>query len=138
MYLWVISKPSRQSMIDALTHATERELITMTGVRSPVWETALHYRYLVTPVSLHVQLEEDDGTVLSTHEWEATESAENFYQELVQAVRDAGADLGTGLNDPTQSVEELSKMLIDVTRLRAQDLAGYRDHIHLVVERIDG
>jgi hypothetical protein len=52
------------------------------------------------------------------------------FQSLVQAVRDAGGDLGVGLNDPTESVERLSNMLVDVTRLRAQELMGHRNHAY--------
>jgi hypothetical protein len=62
----------------------------------------------------------------------------DFYQRLVLAVRDADEDLGTGLNLPTESVSDVSDMLVTVTRLRAQELMGHRSDLRLIIERIDG
>ncbi|WP_130402278.1 hypothetical protein [Micromonospora violae] len=131
--------PSRETMLHGLRHATESYVITSAGVRSPVWETSLHYRYLVDkPSVLEVRLETDDGEVISSHRWHDGTSAEDFYQELVLAVRHAGSDLGVGLNDPTESVQSLSEMLIEVTQLRSQELLGHRYSLRLIIERIDG
>lgn len=131
---------SRDSLLKALTYAHDQELTTSAGVRAPIWETNLHYRYLVedegsTPV---VQLETDDGSVLSSHSWAQETSPEDFFQELVEAVRDAGQDLGTALNVPTQSVADLMDMLVDVTHLRSQELLGHRATLRKIIERIDG
>lgn len=139
-YLNITKNPSRVTLLEALRTATNDELITKDGVRSPIWETYLHYRYVVDGPDheLVVQLEEDDGAVISSHVWERDELASDFYQRLVIAVRDAGADLGTGLNDPTQSVEELAKMLGDVVALRSQELLGHRNALRRIIERVDG
>jgi hypothetical protein len=120
---------SRASIVRALQKATSDGFITESGVRSPVWWTDVHYRFVVNHGSpdLMVHLELDDTTVLSTHPWEDGMSSEDFYQGLVEAVRAAGRDLGVTLNDPTQSVADLSDMLVEVGRKRAQEPMGYRD-----------
>lgn len=142
IYRAMVSDPSRTSLLRALRKATDDQLITAKGVRSPVWETDLHYRYVVgredDDPSLEVRLETDEGEVLSVHEWAADESDVDFYQRLVSAVRAEGSDLGVGLNLPTESVKQLSEMLVDVMRLRAQELAGYRQGLRLIIERVDG
>lgn len=125
----------------ALRKATDDGLISPEGVRVPVWETDVHYRFTIdipTPGCLTVQLEEDDCHILSTVVWEPETLPEDFLQTLVHAVRDAGRDLGTGLNLPTQSVEELASMLTDVTQLRSQELAGHRDALRKIIERRNG
>lgn len=141
VYRNIVNVPTRDSLIGALRQATQDQLITADGVRVPVWETDIHYRFLIDRPSteaLVVQLEEDDGTVLSSTSWDASTTPEDFYQSLVYAVRHAGHDLGTGLNVPTQSVEELASMLTDVTRLRSQDLAGNRPTLRRIIERRNG
>lgn len=134
------TKSSRDSLLRGLKVAAERGFLSPAGVRSPVWETDLYYRFLIdnTATALTVRLERDDGSVLSEHPWPAGVTASDFYQELVEAVRSAGADLGVGLNDPTNSVQELSEMLVDVARLHSQELLGYRDHLNKIIERVDG
>jgi hypothetical protein len=132
--------PSRRSLLRALRLATTDGLITAAGVRSPVWWTELHYRYVVDGPNgeLEVRLEDDGGRVISANVWSEGEDARDFYQRLVIAVRDAGADLGTKLNDPTQSIEELSDMLTEVVRLRSQELMGHRQSLRKIIERVDG
>jgi len=140
VYLRVKANLTRGSLIEALRHAQDHELISDAGVRAPVWETDLHYRYLLESgtSTLIVQLEEDDGTVLSSHSWAPELSPDDFFQQLVEAVRAAGQDLGTALNVPTQSVAELLDMLVDVTDLRSQELAGHRSTLKRIIERVDG
>jgi hypothetical protein len=52
---------------------------------------------------------------MSSHRWDLSASPDAFYQTLVEAVRNAGRDLGVGLNDPTNSVEDLveSRVVVD-------------------------
>lgn len=76
--------------------------------------------------------------MVSEHSWSADESAESFYGRLVMAVRDAGQDLGTGLNVPTESVAQLVEMLADVTRLRSQEPMGHRSTLRKIIERREG
>ncbi|WP_206448807.1 hypothetical protein [Agrococcus sp. KRD186] len=139
-YRDIVKVPDRESLIGALRQATQEDLITSDGVRVPVWETDVHYRFVVSEAepSLVVRLEQDDGTVLSESAWDVHTSPVDFYQALVSAVRAAGRDLGTGLNLPTQSVEELSAMLVEITRLRSQELAGHRQTLRRVIERRNG
>ena len=140
IYRNMLADCSRQSILDSLRRATAAEIITPVGVRSPVWWTSLHYRYVVDGPKheLEVLLERDDGEVLSRHPWSLRQSAIDFYQSLVVAVRTAGGDLGTGLNDPMESIEELSKMLVDVVGLRSQEPMGHRDVLRLIIERVEG
>lgn len=140
VYREIVTQPSRKSLIRALRKATEDEVITSAGVRAPVWETDVHYRFVVDKKfsTLDVRLERDDGTVISSVIWEPGMSSEDFYQKLIYAVRLAGEDLGTGLNDPTQSVQELSGMLVEVTKLRSQELAGHRSILRRIIEKCDG
>ena len=141
VYRNITNDPQRSTLLTALRKATGDGLISPDGVRVPVWETDIHYRFrqdIPTEEAISVQLEEDSGTVLSTITWDPDTSPEDFFQALVRAVRDAGRDLGTGLNLPTQSVEELANMLIDVTQLRSQELAGHRDVLRKIIERRNG
>lgn len=140
VYRGIIRDPSRESLIRALRHATESGIITSMGVRSPIWETSLHYRFVLDQpeTDLEVRLETDDGRVISSHPWASQIPPNDFYQSLVQAVRDAGQDLGVILNDPTRSVQDLAEMLVEVTERRAQALMGYRDHLYKIIERRDG
>ncbi|QVI19685.1 hypothetical protein KHQ06_25430 [Nocardia tengchongensis] len=135
------SRSSREALIDALHQATEDECISKHGVRVRVWETDLYYRFvaLVLPSGrqLVVQLETTDGQVISDCHWEPAEAPGHFYGRLVAAVRAAGRDLGVGLNDPTESVQRLSEMLVEIARLRAQKLRGYRYTIWRVVQKED-
>lgn len=136
----MVRRPSRDTLERALREATDEGVISRAGVRSSVWDTDLHYRYVLNDdePSLEVRLERDDGSVISVHPWMAEAEPEEFFQELVLAVRDAGRDLGVNLNDPTNSVEDLSEMLLEVARLRAQDLRGYREPLSRIIERVDG
>lgn len=140
VYRQMVSDPSREAIVTALRRATESELVTKAGVRSPVWETPLHYRYRVHDDSddLSVNIERLDGSVISAHRWSGPTAALEFYQELVEGIREAGEDLGTGLNLPTESVKDLSGMLVEVTGLRAQELMGHRQTLRRIIERIDG
>jgi hypothetical protein len=140
VYRNIVNTPSREALLVALRKATEDKVITREGVRTPVWETDIHYRFVVddTFSVLEVRLEHDDGEVISSITWEPGAGPEDFYQQLVLAVRAAGRDLGTALNDPTQSVQELSEMLVDVTNLRSQELAGHRQTLRRIIERRDG
>lgn len=139
LYEAIGQKGDRASLIKALRRATDDEVITAAGVRVPVWETSLHYRFvLADDDTLTVQIEKDDGSVLSAHPWPAEMPTVAFYKTLVQAIRDTGSDLGTGLNVPTESVEQLSEMLVDVTRLRSQDLLGHRQILRKIIERRNG
>jgi hypothetical protein len=140
IYRRIVTDPTRASLIRALAHATETDVITEAGVRSPIRETDLHYRFMIgqNHDQLTVNVEQADGTVLSVHLWADDQSPEAFYQTLVDAVGEAGADLGVGLNDPTYSVQELSIMLVDAGELRAQELMGHRDDIRKIIERVDG
>lgn len=140
LYRAIVTQPSRGSLMNALRRATEEGIITRAGVRAPVWETDVHYRFVVDDrlSAFRVYLEHDDGDIISSVTWESDAPSEDFYQKLVYAVRAAGYDLGTGLNDPTHSVQELSDMLVDVTKLRAQELAGHRETLRRIIERRDG
>lgn len=134
------SDASRDTLLKGLRTAAHEGLITSEGVRSPVWETDLHYRYVIDrpEAELEVRLEADDGTVISAHLWDDKTPADEFYQLLVYAVRDAGQDLGLGLNDPTQSVTDLAEMLAEVAGLHSQVLMGHRDTLNNIIERVDG
>ncbi|MFE1664088.1 hypothetical protein [Microbacterium sp. P02] len=81
-----------------------------------------------------MRLEEDDGTVVDTIAWKDGTAPEDFFQSLVMAVRASGEDLGTGLNDPTESVQTLSNMLVQVARLRSQEPLGHRNTLRRVIE----
>lgn len=131
--------PSRGVLLQVLRSASEGGLITAAGVRMPIWETDLHYRYVLDDAAeLQVNVELDDQTVLSTTVWAEVTAPEDFYWQLVEAVRAEGADLGVGLNDPTESIERLSEMLVDVARLRSQELMGHRYTLANIIERKDG
>jgi hypothetical protein len=139
-YKKVETDASRDALLSALRLATESELITEAGVRVPVWWTDLHYRFVIDgpEAELIVRLENDDQTVVSEHIWTSDESAESFYGRLVMAVREAGEDLGTGLNLPTESIAQLVEMLLDVARLRSQEPMGHRSTLRRIIERRDG
>jgi hypothetical protein len=138
-YKQVETDASRDTLLSALRLATANELISQAGVRVPVWWTELHYRFVVDgPDPLVVRLENDDQSVVSEHIWVDDESAESFYGRLAMAVREAGEDLGTGLNLPTESVAQLVEMLIDVARLRSQEPMGHRSTLRRIIERRDG
>lgn len=139
IYRDIVRKPSRESLLRALKKATDDGVITTAGVRSPVWETDLHYRFVLTKDGgLEIRLEEADGTLVSAHLWRHATDPTVFYQGLVEAVRAAGRDLGVLLNDPTTSVQDLSEMLVEVSNLRAQELMGHRAYLRRIIERVDG
>lgn len=133
------SRSPREALIDALSQATEEQHISEHGVRVRVWETNLYYRFIARVLpggrQLSVRLEKADGHVVSDCEWEPAEAAGHFYGRLVAAVRAAGRDLGVGLNDPTESVERLSEMLVEIADFRAQELMGYRYTIWRVIQK---
>jgi len=143
-YVDVFRKMARDSSRDSLIHglrlATRDGIVTEDGVRSPIWATPLHYRYLVDQGNeeLVVRIERDNADVISTHIWGAELSPLDFYQELAGGVHAAGHDLGVGLNLPTESVLKLSEMLVDVSLLRSQVLMGHRDVLRGIIERRDG
>jgi hypothetical protein len=136
----VTEELSRENLFTALSHATSAGIITAAGVRSPVWETDVHYRYVINDASstLEVRLETDNGTVLGSKFWDSGEPVKEFMRSLVELVRSSGRDLGVGLNDPTQSIQDLIEMLIYVSNLRAQELMGYRDSLWKIIERREG
>lgn len=140
-YRTLASNITRESFLDTLRKATADGLITIAGVRARVWETNVHFRFVIdTPKDgdLVVNLESDDTTMLSQTVWEPGMSAAEFFGQLVHAVRDAGEDLGTGLNLPTESVQNLLEMLAEVTQLRSQALMGHRESLHRIIERVNG
>lgn len=135
----IVTDAGRESLIRALRRAEEQEIITLDGVRVPVWETSLHYRFVLGPDDeLTVRIEQDNGDIVSNHPWNDDRTADDFYQELVDGVRAAGQDLGTGLNMPTKSVKDLSEMLAEVTRLRSQALRDFRGSFRRIIERREG
>jgi hypothetical protein len=139
-YQSIASNPSRENLVGALKRATKDGLITEAGVRSPVWETNLHYRFIIDDEreDLVVRLEHDDGEVISSVPWQVGMPPEDFYQHLLVAVRDAGGDRGTGRNDTTRPVEELSKMLVEVTERRSQALSSDRHTLERIIEKRKG
>lgn len=139
IYRELARDPSREVLLRVLRTATDGGLITAAGVRMPIWETELHYRYVLgDDPRLQVNIEKDDQTVLSTTVWDEGTTPEDFFWQLVEAVRSHGADLGVGLNDPTESIERLSEMLVDVSNLRSQELLGHRYTLADIIERRDG
>ncbi|MFD7012545.1 hypothetical protein [Rhodococcus jostii] len=138
LYRGVSDDASRSTLITALRTATDAEILSENGVRVSVWETDLHYRFVLNGEDdLEVRLETDDCTVLSSHTWGKDDEPPTFYQTLVEAVRAAGEDLGVLLNDPTESVERLSKMLVDVANLRSQALMGHRSTLRRIIQKQD-
>ncbi|WP_194833180.1 hypothetical protein [Nocardia sp. XZ_19_369] len=138
IYRRIANDPSRDALLDALKQATEDQLISRRGIRIRVWETNLYFRFVISAAVadiLGVRLERTDGELVSTHVWTPGETPGQFYGGLVLAVRTAGADLGVGLNDPTESVERLSELLIDISRLRSQELLGYRRTMLRIVQK---
>lgn len=133
------SRSPREALLDALSLATEEQHISEHGVRVRVWGTNLYYRFvaLVLPSErqLFVRLEKANCQVISDCEWKPTESPSHFYGRLVAAVQAAGQDLGVGLNDPTESVQRLSEMLVDIAELRSQEPMGYRHTIWRVIQK---
>lgn len=140
VYRQIAIDPARRTLLAALRKATAAGIVSASGVRSPIWETDLHYRYVIDSGAdeFAVHIEQDDGTVVSTTPWPPPMTPDDFYQSLVEAVREAGADLGVLLNDPTESVSALSEMLVDVSKLRSQELLGHRDDLRQIIERVDG
>ncbi|WP_157978281.1 caspase family protein [Nocardia aurea] len=139
VYERILTDASRGALFAALRLAIEEEVISAHGVRSVVWDTDLYYRFLVDPDEdkLTVLLEKQDGALISTQVWEPDEAITSFYLELVEAVRAAGEDRGVLLNDPTESVIRLSKLLVEVANLRAQSPMGYRDTIRKVFQKAE-
>ncbi|MGC5077157.1 hypothetical protein [Agrococcus sp. DT81.2] len=138
VYRRLLKEPSHDALQQALLHAGGEGLTSEAGVRVEIWETPLHYRYRIVDAALVVNIEEDDGRVLSTHSWPPDVEPDAFFQALVEGVRAAQADLGVGLNDPTQSLEQLADMLIEVTRLRSQELLGHRQSLRKIIQRRNG
>ena len=137
-YASLVSDPRRENITLVLRTATDAGLITSKGVRAPIWWTDLHYRYVLgTADDFSMNIETDDGSILHTERWPEDEPPEVFFQRLVEAVRAQGADLGTGLNDPTESLERVSEMLVEVVRLRSQDPLGHRHTLKNIIERRD-
>ena len=136
IYQAVLEDLTRENLLKALRHAIDTDVLSDRLILSSIWETNLFYRYeIVDADSLLVSIETLDGEQLSQHGWAVDETAGAFIQKLVQGVRDTGADPGTGLNLPTESIDRLMKMLIDVTRSRAQALLGHRATLRKVILR---
>nr|WP_064571780.1 hypothetical protein [Gordonia sp. LAM0048] len=134
-YQDVLEDLTRVNLLRALRHAIDSALLSERLILCSIWQTDLFYRYEIGDDILAVSIETLSGDQRSRHEWAADEPAKAFFQRLVQGVRDAGADLGTGLNVPTESVDRLMKMIMDVTRLRSQELLGYRATLQTVILR---
>lgn len=136
LYRTVSEALTRENLLRALRHAIDNDVLSDRLILSSIWETDLFYRYEVGAAdSLTVNIETLGGKELSSHEWLAGESAGDFCQRLVEGVRRAGADLGVGLNVPTESLDRLMKLLIDVTQLRSQALLGHQEALRKVVMR---
>ncbi|WP_420095805.1 hypothetical protein [Brevibacterium sediminis] len=141
MYRHMFSDPSREALIRGLRRAADESITSPSGVRSPIWESDLHYRFVLggpDEDSLTINVETDDGTVLTFREWNDGVAPVDFYQQLVEAVREVGGDLGVGLNLPTESVKDLSEMLEFVAEKRSQELAGHRSTLKHIIERREG
>ncbi|MGW6697260.1 hypothetical protein [Nocardia sp. NPDC055049] len=139
IYRSILSDSTRSVLIAALRQAIADESISARGVRVRVWETDLYYRFVVSSTEdiIGVQLETVACETVSTHVWKPDEDAVEFYGQLAMAVRAAGADLGVLLNDPTESVQQLSEMLIKIAQLRSQAMLGYRYTVWKVVQKED-
>lgn len=136
VYEQLRTAPTRDALIAALKRAADEDIISDTFVLSRVWHTHLYYRFItgVEEGTLDVQLVTLDGNVLSVHRWEPGETAIEFCGLLAQAVRDAGADLGPGLNLPSESIDHLAGMLVKAANMRAPVLSGYRDTLRKIVK----
>lgn len=140
LYADLAERGDRSSLIRVLRAGQQSGLISQKGVRSPVWETDLHFRFILSDdgTALTVNFEWDNGTVAASHAWLADVDALVFYKELWRSVQRLGEYLGTGLFDPTESLERLSEALEYASRYRAQKLRMGSGNVVNIVEVIDG
>lgn len=136
VYRRVLKDHSRDAVVEALHRAVRESILSPRIVLSRIWETSLYYRFICPEGNdfLRISIENLSGKVLSTSEWKKGVESKEFYEVLVGAVRSIGADLGVGLNVPTESVRHLFEMLVKVAELRAQELRGYRQILTQIVK----
>lgn len=128
------------TIVAALRAGLESGLISEEGVRTPVWETNLHIRFVPPNENdlVGVNLEWDDGTIVATHGWSVEMKPLALFRDLWRSVQKAGEYLGVGLFDPTESLERLSEALEYASRYRAQKLRSGSEYFRDVVEFVDG
>lgn len=92
VYSRLLDRFDRQSLIAALRLATERNIISEGGVRTRIWETTLYYRFVLDAAHDHleIRIEDEEESVLSTHEWTPQKEASSFAKELADALEELG------------------------------------------------
>ncbi|MFJ6537456.1 hypothetical protein ACIQH5_14655 [Paenarthrobacter sp. NPDC091711] len=141
VYAKLAHQGDRASLVQALKTGRESSLISHSGVRVPVWETALHFRFNLSSdddETLTVNFEWDDGTVAASHVWSADKEPLAFYRELWRSVQETGEYLGVGLFDPTESLGRLSEAMEYASRYRAQKLRMGSANVREIIEYVDG
>lgn len=132
-------KADRQSIISALQVGMKGGLISMSGLRSPIWSTESHFRFVISEEDeLAVNIEDHGGAVLSHHVWRSETAAVEFYVELSDSAKSIGIHLGPMLFDPTESIQSAADALLYAAKETAQKLNSAAGALIGIIEFVDG
>jgi pimeloyl-ACP methyl ester carboxylesterase len=132
-------KWDRTSLIDALNLGAQSYLISKQGLRAPIWETQLHFRFRTNDAGdVLISIEKDDGEVLFDYIWTEGVSPIEVFRELDQAMVDLDEHLGPGLFLPTESIRTVVEALVFAASYRAQSLNQGSQYFQSIIEYVDG
>ncbi|MGC0238310.1 hypothetical protein [Arthrobacter sp. SD76] len=137
-YADLAERGDRLSLLRVLRHGQETGLISDLGLRSPIWETGLHYRFELVDDGFMVNIEDAGGKHLDGYYWDEGEDAVSFYKQLLKAVQKLGAYQGVMTFDPTRNIVAISESLEYASRLRHQKLRMGAENVHDIIEYVDG
>ncbi|MEK0155190.1 hypothetical protein [Arthrobacter oryzae] len=138
IYAELAKRGDRSSLLHVLRHGTDTGLISERGLRSPIWETGLHYRFYLEKETLLVIIENDAGHELAEFAWDEHIDEITFYKKLLKAVQKLGAYQGVMTFDPTQNMESIAESLEYASRFRSQKMLMGTENVRDIIEFVEG
>lgn len=121
--------PSRAPVLELLADAARIGAIDPAGIRVRVPATSLRLRFRPSDADILVRIEESDGTALGEVDWNSHESAEDFAQELAEALRKVDRYPGDDSYDPAAVFQQLIGVLRRGVQSRVGEHAGDLEHL---------
>ncbi len=129
----------REELVATLRLGMDSGLISRHGLRAPIWETDLHFRFSLDAAdSLTIRIETDDQRVKFELNWGPGIAPQTVFRELDTAMRDLQEHLGPGLFSPVESIRTAAEALVFAAGYQAQRLNQGSQHFRSLIEYVDG
>lgn len=133
-----IRRGDRDATIAMLRSTIESGLVSSHGLRTPLWETTLHLRFVLVGDTLTIKVEHDSGNERGAVEWTPNLTTLEVFQQLETIVDDAGQHQGTLLFSPAESIRTAGEALLFAVHYSAQKVQSGAEYFDGIIEYVDG